>query len=554
MTIRAERVRASALWAAWADAVGFISELTDARGLRERLGSNQSWPETMEWRRRVGGRFGAPIWLPRGTYSDDTQLRLATGRSISSRQFDIDAFARVEMTVWPSYALGGGRASKSAAANLARPSTRWFTNFYDGYFEAGGNGAAMRIQPHVWALPEKTDLDLALRDVAMNAISTHGHPRAIFGAVLHAVFLDIALQTGSAPGVQEFRSLLKLALYSEDAIFAVPELATVWLPAWERHHQTSFHGAWTEAYEECKGAFDASLSIIGSLQHADGRTDQDKIYGELMGALNLRDAKVRGSGTLTVVASALLSAAFPNDPRAVAEIASAALGTDTDTVATMAAALSGAGATTLPDSDSVQDSEYILQEASRLAGIAEGEVLPPTAYPDLLIWTPPRSQLDAVVKDGERLALTGFGELTTIPHLAPAQMKNQAWAWFQSDFGPTFLLKHRPHSAPLEVDAPKSESRPLAARPTKKEQGALIEPRVSPEVNNPNTSGSQPEFDMDDPAEAMFEWILKGNLNSNRIGYAMIKLAKVATADEFSEFASRLRQAVIDAPSAVSGQ
>jgi len=61
---RRGRVVRSALWAAWADSLGFISELTDERGLLRRLGNNG--PELVHpvtWRRRVGGRYGVEIDL-----------------------------------------------------------------------------------------------------------------------------------------------------------------------------------------------------------------------------------------------------------------------------------------------------------------------------------------------------------------------------------------------------------------------------------------------------------------------------------------------------------
>lgn len=57
--------------------------------------------------------------LPAGCYSDDTQLRLATSGSIlGDAHFDVETFAKVELTIWPSYALGGGRGTKAAAAVL----------------------------------------------------------------------------------------------------------------------------------------------------------------------------------------------------------------------------------------------------------------------------------------------------------------------------------------------------------------------------------------------------------------------------------------------------
>ncbi len=169
----------SCLWAAWADALGWISELTDEAGLHRRLAGRPFRP--VPWRRRIGGRAGVTTELPAGTWSDDTQLRLAVSRSIGPQGFDVEVFARVELAVWPSYALGGGFASKTAAAAAAqaRPGTRWASaNLGPEYFVAGGNGAAMRVQPHAWVGPgQRGDAELLL-DVLKDTVCTHGHPRA----------------------------------------------------------------------------------------------------------------------------------------------------------------------------------------------------------------------------------------------------------------------------------------------------------------------------------------------------------------------------------------
>ena len=82
----------------------------------------------MSWKRRVGGRNGVIVPLPAGCWSDDTQLRMAVSRSINRHGFDVETFAHIELPVWPSYALGGGRASKAAAKNLANPKTLWYAN------------------------------------------------------------------------------------------------------------------------------------------------------------------------------------------------------------------------------------------------------------------------------------------------------------------------------------------------------------------------------------------------------------------------------------------
>ena len=116
------RVERSALWAAYGDALGWISELTDKSGLLRRT-SGEPLVRPIAWERRIGGRTGVTASLPQGCYSDDSQLRLSTSRAIGPDRFDVEAFANIELPVWLSYALGGGRATSAAATNLARPST-----------------------------------------------------------------------------------------------------------------------------------------------------------------------------------------------------------------------------------------------------------------------------------------------------------------------------------------------------------------------------------------------------------------------------------------------
>ena len=108
---RQDRIRSSALWAAWGDALGFITELADQRILRQRVGELRV-TTTKPWTRRLGGKYGVDADLPAGSYSDDTQLRLATSRAIrGDGRFDVQSFAKVELVVWQAYALGGGRST-----------------------------------------------------------------------------------------------------------------------------------------------------------------------------------------------------------------------------------------------------------------------------------------------------------------------------------------------------------------------------------------------------------------------------------------------------------
>src|SRR5215210_2954668 len=74
---RDSRVAGSAAWAAWGDALGFITEFARTPADVRRRAGTEPVREPLSWQRRVGGRFGPSVELPVGAYSDDTQLRLA---------------------------------------------------------------------------------------------------------------------------------------------------------------------------------------------------------------------------------------------------------------------------------------------------------------------------------------------------------------------------------------------------------------------------------------------------------------------------------------------
>ena len=52
-----EAIRRSALWAAYGDAVGFISELSDEKKLLWRASTSRIIT-TIPWKRKIGGQFG----------------------------------------------------------------------------------------------------------------------------------------------------------------------------------------------------------------------------------------------------------------------------------------------------------------------------------------------------------------------------------------------------------------------------------------------------------------------------------------------------------------
>lgn len=437
---RLKRIRASALWAACGDALGFITELADSRGVARR-GVALPIGATVPWHRRVGGRFGPTVELPAGCVSDDTQLRLATSRSIrGDGVFDAETFSKVELTVWPSYALGAGLGSREAAANLRRRDVTWATNFFEGkrstYVSGGGNGAAMRVQPHVWASGSSSTWRT---DVIVNSVCTHGHMRGILGALFHATCLHKALETEKVPGPDDWdQAALSLADVPE-LIRSNDLLEHLWLGLWEKRSDTSLEESVSTVIGEIRGDLDA-LHGIGT--GAGG-------YEDAVEALGAYRPEQRGSGVKTSILAAVASWLFDGEPVGTLTVCANRLGTDTDSIATMAGALTGATIHDEPEMELVERS-YICREAERLWAIGAGKSVPSFPYPSIMNWTPPRYQVDCVAESDDGLAVAGLGPFRQSQE-KPAGSDNSAdeWIWGDLWFGQRILVKRRPRPKPL---------------------------------------------------------------------------------------------------------
>ncbi len=555
---RLDRARASILWSAWADALGFISELVDDRLFHTRT-KGRPLTDTFAWTRRVGGKFGVAVELPAGSYSDDTQLRLATSRAVSGDGFDVEAFARIELTLWPAYALGGGRASRAAAANMTKSGATWSTNYFPGWINAGGNGAAMRIQPHVWAAGD-LDGDDYLTDVIRNSIVTHGHPRALVGAVLHALSLAHALALGVAPTERDWPVLIDRADRAISAFARDDELIAYWRPKWEAETQESLHVAWIATVNECRTALVACGPLVNAIaKFADpARSDSAvEAYMEVGRILGLSAKETRGSGTATVVASMVLAAALPDDPRHAAVLASSILGTDTDTIATMVAAVVGA-ATAAPAPEGIQDRKYLQDEADRLTRVSAGRPAPKFSYPDILYWTPPQTQLDVVGLVDGRPALAGLGWLTFTTE--PLNVRESAWAWANTSFGPSVLVKHRMTLMELpagnrprvrrqqatEATGLSTSVRHGALRPSEPQPALFDEIAVGslsevPSRSAKSNSSRDWPFGSSIDIDLILVWLRRNGFADSAVGHALGRIARDGTLEQLATFAGAMR-------------
>jgi ADP-ribosylglycohydrolase len=467
MTVR------SALWAAWGDAIGFPAELVDEAALSRRIsGSPDRLP--VAWKRRVGGRMGAIAELPAGAYSDDTQLRLAVSRCVrSGGGFDVETFSKIELPVFLSYQLGAGRGTKAAAQELGRRATRWYSAFFDRhgarYVDGGGNGAAMRVQPHVWASPDlrpETYLPLVLRD----AITTHGHPRGILGAALHALTLGSTLSRQEVPDPERWEHIARFLERMADMPAADPVLADRWLPRWQRESGVDWGSSVRATIEEiCE-------QVQVAAEAADD-TGEIRGYSQLVSALGGQDPASRGSGTVSAVLALWIAWQGRRDPEKAIRVAARLVGSDTDTIASMAGALVGVLADSDPPGE-LQDRELVTRESSRLADLGAGLPAESFPHPDPLHWQPPASLADAVgLLDGE-IQIAGLGPAELLGRRTRGEGKNAAlWEWARTAYGQTLLIKRRDELPNLSAGA-RPRARGRSSGPVG--QGSLLEAADEP--------------------------------------------------------------------------
>ena len=449
------KIRNSALWAAYGDALGWISELTDAAGLKRRL-DGAPLREPVAWERRIGGRSGVTASLPPGCYSDDTQLRLATGRAIRASGFDVAAFAKVELPVWLSYALGGGKASNEAAENMSKPKKEWWHNTFKGWTESGGNGAAMRVQPHVWAARTTDKPESFLLDVLRNVVCTHSHPTGIMGAVIHVLTLAHTMATGAPPSPDDVANSISVAESIPEFMQGDFELHNYWRTAFERE-AGSFGAAWERAIADSRNALQLASSCPA------GSTGEER-YSAIVTALSLREKEHIGNGIRTAIAGVGLTWC-ETQPAEALRIAANALGTDTDTIGTMAGAILGVIAETEPPVE-VLDADLIRAEADRLSRIAQGERPPNHRYPDLLHWSAPKTRSDALMQTSDgRLYVSGLGFAEAKGEPIAAPKGGFMWQWLKLESGQTLLIKRRESLLHYDAD-PASLAAAPAPSPT----------------------------------------------------------------------------------------
>lgn len=319
------------LGAAIGDALGWPHEM---RPRRKGIGHADGL-EYKTWIKRGGGQY-QPFEerIDAGSYSDDTQLILAVARALGREDGRWwEQLAYQELPFWTLYERGGGGATKRAATSWMNGAAPWRAKPDDTrrYFEAGGNGVAMRILPHCIAHAGDAQFDGIARNVMADGVLTHGHPRALVGALVYAFALWTALRHRGTLG---FGQLVSAAIGSVSVWGPPPPIDEFW-PDWrEGTDARDYHRIWDEAVHEQVELLQLAKDGIDA-----GAASFDE---EVLERLGCFDKKVNGSGTVTAAAALYLASRHAADPTEGLRIAALAHGADTDTLASMTCALLGA--------------------------------------------------------------------------------------------------------------------------------------------------------------------------------------------------------------------
>jgi ADP-ribosylglycohydrolase/catechol 2,3-dioxygenase-like lactoylglutathione lyase family enzyme len=429
MLIDPSRVRGGLLGLAVGDALGWPIE--DRGG---RVGGTAKvvpeWRLT-DWRRREGGSY-SPHEQPvaAGAFSDDTQLTLAVARSVECGEVWWDDFTGLELPLWTVYERGGGGATKRAAQSWLRGRSPWSESqrgdAISRYFAAGGNGTAMRCLPHCVVAD---DPDALARRLDLDAIATHGHPRALLGSRVFGWAVWWGLRRRQS---LRYGELIARVIEAAPEWAARPELPANWREA-EARHAVAFDDEWQKTVDEVldllatakRGIDDGALAVDGPV------LDRLGVFGGH-----------KGAGTVTAVAAVFLATRYVSQPQQAMLAAAFARGADTDTLAAMTGALLGAlnGEDWLwPLAQHVQDAQYLQQCATILAGRSTT--------------TAPRGRFDAAGRSalyrwldeasiGSTAALASFGriEITDVTDFDGRSQFVRSWS-LRTEAGATFEVK-----------------------------------------------------------------------------------------------------------------
>ncbi|MBA4406991.1 hypothetical protein C0389_06930 [bacterium] len=517
------RITNSMLWAAYGDALGFITELSDRNNLIYRTDGKDKVTELTTWKRKIGGPYGISINLPKGCYSDDTQLRLAVCRSINRNgKFDFETFSKIELPIFLSYGLGKGKGTKAACESLQKKSIQWNTNFFESkysrYLDMGGNGAAMRIQPHVWAANDKVADSELISEIMRDTIITHGNPIAWIGAVFHGLVLQYTLLNGRCPHPEMWLSILEKSKCLAEICRNDNLLKDIWVPNWEKQANITLEDGIKKASIEMHTDIDKIFQILNEKENGvNSYKVSEELYHKLVQVIDGFNPSFSGSAIKTALLSSFIGYYFHKNPYDGIKICINSLGSDTDTIASMAGSLIGAYSDSEPPEE-VLDYEYIRSQGERLYNIRQSIEVLQFNYPDLLYWKLPNSNLDYIGSFDDKVFLCGLGELHLEDQKYIQKQKNDIviWQFAKTYFGQTVLISHRGRLKPLlnQMISFSTNNFKISSHVIEKESGAFMKKNQNEKFSSKKTINE------------ITDTIIRNGFNESEIGSELLNFAK----------------------------
>ncbi|HOM77224.1 MAG TPA: ADP-ribosylglycohydrolase family protein, partial [Anaerohalosphaeraceae bacterium] len=306
-----------------------------------------------------------------GEYSDDTQLILCICRSLGYGSNWYDFWTQTELPLWSLYERGGGGATKRAAETWLKGIEPWDTirnkNDVKRYFNAGGNGVAMRILPHVLLDGTTQDYDTIAKNIFLDGITTHGHPRALVGALAFGYSLWSSLKRESK---LEYGEIIDDLIKNIDSWSNIPNLPSEF-SKWQK--------AANEASKDYASQWKATLQemmLLLNVCNEELSKGSLVIDEEALKKLNCFNKDISGAGTVSAAGALYIASRYAPDPFHGLVKAANAQGADTDTIASMAGSLLGIihGTSWLSSlKNIIQDGKYLLKSVDDLIVKNAGE-------------------------------------------------------------------------------------------------------------------------------------------------------------------------------------
>jgi ADP-ribosylglycohydrolase len=323
-----EKCKGAMLATAIGDALGWPNEPRSKNRIKKPKVSDFF----VEWTRSCK----EPRWhderiLP-GEYSDDTQMTLSVARSIIAGDWE-RFLAEKELPFWLCYERGGGGALLKAARSISDKKGFLWQSTYNAknYFNAGGNGAAMRILPHVIAGANKPDITALMLDVIKDTLITHGHPRAFLGATCYAFALDYLLRKDT---VLEYGELVSAVIGGQQrwGAFPNPDVFRNWIGTAEQYAGFDYVQEW----EKDRSNMLRQLEFIKASLKRGLMLDDTKILTDLECFSN-----VNGAGDVAALAAIYLASRYATNPILGIKVPAFSFNADTDTIASITGGLLG---------------------------------------------------------------------------------------------------------------------------------------------------------------------------------------------------------------------